>query len=163
MIVLYDLKTGERRDYSAQMAFYALGLMQEHEEEICEVHLLFSRYSEARVYWITRTEAEELVFEVEARRKDPDRQETPCDYCNWCRRRGECEALAQVVRDNVEDFDGEDIGRKMDTARHCRVWADAVKAEALTEAKAGQVPNGYRLVSRTSGEKKIEYLKKETK
>lgn len=163
MIKLYDLKTGARRNYRPQMAFYALGLMQKHDETACEVHLLYSRYAEAAVYIITREEAEKVVYEVEARRNNPDRQETPCDYCSWCRRRGKCKALAQVVRDNVEDFDSEDTGQKMDVSRQCLVWAAEVKAEALAEAQGGKVPAGYRLVSRTSGNKKIEYLKKENK
>ena len=33
MLKLFDLKTGEERDYRPQMAFYALGLMQKYGED----------------------------------------------------------------------------------------------------------------------------------
>ena len=42
MVRLFDLKTGGKRDYRPQMAFYALGLMQKYDEEECEVHLVYS-------------------------------------------------------------------------------------------------------------------------
>lgn len=161
MVRLFDLKTGKRRDYRPQMAFYALGLMQKHDAGECEVHLVYSKYQEADVYTISRLEAEETVYGIEARVKDPGRKETPCDYCVWCGRRDECDALTDMVKITLgEDFDSEDMGAKMDAARKVTAWAERVKRRAIAGAKLGKVPEGYMLVSRTAGDKQITYLKK---
>jgi hypothetical protein len=164
MVRLFDLKTGQRRDYRPQMAFYALGLMQRYDERECEVHLVYSKYKETDVYTISRLEAEETVYGIEARVKDPARKETLCDYCSWCGRRDECQTLTDMVKITLgEDFDSKDMGAKMDAARKVTAWAAGVKRKATEAARLGKVPSGYLLVSRAAGDKQITYLKKKEK
>jgi hypothetical protein len=59
-----------------------------------------------------------------------------------------------------ENFDSEDMGKKLTAARRAADWASGVKRQAVAEAKDGSVPSGYALVSRTAGTKTIEYLMK---
>tara|TARA_Y100000588_G_scaffold223141_1_gene237067 strand:- start:10877 stop:11380 length:504 start_codon:yes stop_codon:yes gene_type:complete len=162
MVRLFDLKTGQKRNYRPQMAFYALGLMQKYNERKCEVHLVYSKYKDADVYTITREEAEDVVFRIVDSVKSPDKKETPCDYCNWCSRRGKCSALTEMVKIIIkEDFDCEDMGRKLDAATKAAAWAEGVKRDALAAARDGEVPEGYTLVSKAVGENKTTtYLRK---
>lgn len=162
MVRLFDLKTGGKRNYRPQMAFYALGLMQKYDEEECEVHLVYSKYRESEVYRINRDEAEKVVYHIESLVKDPNKKETPCDYCNWCARRGSCSALTDMAKITIkEDFDCEAMGEKLDAAHKVAAWADGVKRDALAAARDGEVPEGYCLVSRAvDGNKKTTYLRK---
>lgn len=164
MVRLFDLKTGNRRNYKPQMAFYALGLMQQYDEDKCEVHEIYSRTQDANVYVFTRDEAEKIVNGVAGLKRDPNRKETPCEYCGWCARRADCGALMENAKKVLnEDFDSEDMGKKLDAARRAADWASGVKRQAIDEAKDGSVPSGYALVSRTAGTKTIEYLMKKEK
>ncbi len=162
MVRLFDLKTGQKRDYKPQMAFYALGLMQKYNERQCEVHLVYSKYKEADVYTITREEAEDVVFHIVDSVKNPNKKETPCDYCNWCARRGECSELTEMVKIIIkEDFDCEDMGKKLDAAAKAAAWAEGVKRNALAAARDGELPSGYILVKKAVGENKTTtYLRK---
>ena len=164
MVRLFDLKTGSRRNYKPQMAFYALGLMQQYDEDKCEVHEVYSRTQDANVYVFTRDEAEKIVNGVAGLKRDPGRKETPCEYCGWCARRANCGALLKNARQLLYgNFDSEDMSKKLTAARRAADWASGVKRQAINEAKDGSVPSGYVLVSRTAGTKTIEYRMKKEK
>lgn len=85
-----DLKSGQIRNYLEQQAAYALGFMDKYFEEYWIVYLLFCDQREYVRLEFTREGAEKIVREQIARRANPERIPTPCDYCGWCARRFNC-------------------------------------------------------------------------
>jgi hypothetical protein len=85
-----DLKSGQIRNYREQQAAYALGFMDKYFEEEWSVYLLFCDQREYVRLTFTREEAEKIVREQIARRADPQRVPSPCDYCGWCANRFRC-------------------------------------------------------------------------
>ena len=90
---LFDLKTGQIRDYKQQMAAYALGVMQKYGDEKLECHLVYSRFKYVDKFSLTREEAEDIVFGIIDSVNDPTRSPWPCEYCMWCARKKTCTAL----------------------------------------------------------------------
>lgn len=85
-----DLKTGQIRNYIEQQAAYALGFMDKYFEDEWTVYLLFCDQREYVRLQFTREQAEKIIREQIARRNDPQRIPTPCDYCGWCANRYRC-------------------------------------------------------------------------
>ena len=90
---LFDLKTGQKRDYSQQMAAYALGVMQKYKEKKLTCHLVYSKTKEVEKFDLTREEAEDIVYAIVDSVDDPTRSPWPCEYCAWCDRKESCTAL----------------------------------------------------------------------
>ena len=90
---LFDLKTGQKRDYSQQMAAYALGVMQKYKEKKLTCHLVYSKTKEVEKFDLTREEAEDTVYAIVDSVNDPTRSPWPCEYCAWCDRKESCTAL----------------------------------------------------------------------
>ena len=106
---LFDLKTGLVRDYSQQMAAYALGVMQKYGEKKLTCHLVYSKTKEVEKFDLTRKEAEDTVYAIVDSVNDPTRSPWPCDYCMWCARKETCTALKQFAYT---------IGGQMATMKH---------------------------------------------
>jgi len=85
-----DLKSGQIRNYREQQAAYALGFMDKYFEEEWTVYLIYCDQREYVRLQFTRDEAEKIIREQIARRSDPQRFPTPCDYCGWCAQRYRC-------------------------------------------------------------------------
>lgn len=85
-----DLKSGQIRNYREQQAAYALGFMDKYFEDEWTVYLLFCDQREYVRLQFTREDAEKMVREQIARRANPERVPTPCDYCGWCANRFRC-------------------------------------------------------------------------
>ena len=152
MLKLFDLKTGEERDYRPQMAFYALGLMQKYREDAVEVHEVYSRSRKANVYKISREEAEGVVFPLHLAVTDKEKQPSSNEYCSWCVKRATCPALAGKVKmlDDKLDFDldtPEGMGSALCHAHDVIAWADGVKRQGKQMALNGATPEGWTLVS----------------
>ena len=90
---LFDLKTGQKRDYKQQMAAYALGVMQKYKEKKLTCHLVYSRFKEVQKFDLTKEEAEDIVYAIVDSVNDPTRSPWPCEYCAWCARKESCTAL----------------------------------------------------------------------
>jgi CRISPR/Cas system-associated exonuclease Cas4 (RecB family) len=90
---LFDLKTGQKRDYKQQMAAYALGVMQKYKEKKLTCHLVYSRFKEVQKFDLTKEEAEDIVYAIVDSVNDPTRSPWPCEYCAWCDRKESCTAL----------------------------------------------------------------------
>ena len=90
---LFDLKTGQKRDYKQQMAAYALGVMQKYREKKLTCHLVYSKTKEVEKFDLTREEAEDIVYAIVDSVDDPTRSPWPCEYCAWCDRKESCTAL----------------------------------------------------------------------
>lgn len=92
-----DLKSGQVRDYEAQMAAYALGFM---EREFCEewtTHLLFCDERKIVSQKWTQETAWDVVNPIIAMVKDPEAMPSPCDYCGWCSKRWTCQTRLEPL------------------------------------------------------------------
>lgn len=85
-----DLKSGQIRNYREQQAAYSLGFMDRYFEDEWTVYLLYCDQREYVRLEFTREDAEKIVREQIARRSDPQRLPSPCDYCGWCANRFRC-------------------------------------------------------------------------
>lgn len=90
---LFDLKTGQVRDYDAQMNAYALGIMQRYKKEEITCHLIYSKTRYVDVKTISFSEAENAVYSIIDSVTDETRSPWLCDYCNWCARESKCTAV----------------------------------------------------------------------
>lgn len=86
---LADFKTGQVRDYAAQMAAYALACMDAYFADEWTSHLLFLDQKLTVSHRWTREEAEELVLGIVNKPKVP----TPFENCSWCGAFETCEAV----------------------------------------------------------------------
>lgn len=89
---LVDLKSGQMYDYSAQMAAYALGLMQEHFEQEWTTHLLFCDQQKMVTQHWTYTSAKETVQAILDNVGTAPKEN---DYCNWCAKSLTCPGRVQ--------------------------------------------------------------------
>ena len=94
---LFELKTGQVRDYKQQMAAYALGVMQKFGDKKLTCHLVYSRFKRADTFDLTITEAQDIVYGIMDSVNDPTRSPWPCSYCAWCARKESCTALNQFA------------------------------------------------------------------
>lgn len=93
---LFDFKW-RPRDYTSQMAAYALDIFQNNDFERVRVHLLFGAVKRAEIYSLDEPSAKDLVIGIlEHVRSNPE--PTPCDYCGWCSNRLTCSALTKRAR-----------------------------------------------------------------
>ena len=81
-----DIKTGQIRDYEAQMAAYSLACMREHFEGDWNYALIFVDQGEVREGSFTFAEAEKLIEDILNKPLVP----TPCQYCTWCGKMDSC-------------------------------------------------------------------------
>ena len=156
---LVDLKSGQVYDYAAQMAAYALGLMQQHFEQEWTTHLLFCDQRQTVVHRWTYQSASDLVRKVLANVGTPPVEN---DYCGWCAKSLTCPArvaskdealvavagLAPTVQD--EGFlavlnDPVQLGRFLTACSTLEDFRDAAKAKARELLEAGQPVHGWRL------------------
>lgn len=95
--IICDLKFGLERDYSAQMAAYALGEMQRLGTKSIAVTILYGRLRKGEPMEIRYDDAKRTVDSIIARRADPERRPVPCDYCGWCAKAATCPALIETA------------------------------------------------------------------
>lgn len=92
---LFDLKWRER-DYTAQMAAYALMMMQENSWPEVRVHVLYAESRRAVVFKFTEEQAGKIVFDI-IKSVDAHTEPKPGDYCGWCAKRLTCPAITKAV------------------------------------------------------------------
>ena len=163
---IYDLKAGEEHAYWAQMAGYALALMDEVGSDYVDVTVLYSRYKRKRKYTITRQAAEYVICDIIVKSEDPDALEVPNEFCHWCGRITECQAIkdrTNIVAAHMDwDLDsfnvsklGEDpyaLSKALTLSRLLKKWGSAV--EALAKGLETPPPGFY--FKETSGRKSIK-------
>lgn len=163
---IFDLKWRER-DYTAQMAAYALLVlnqpygMPQPVAETVRVHILYGAFRKIETLQFTLETARKIVVDIVngAGRGEP----TPCEYCSWCSRRIICEAYTKRVNAVVagrEDWElggyhtsevktSEEAGKMLRIARLLKGWITAAEFRAHTMAtKEGIIPEGFKLKSR---------------
>lgn len=89
---LADFKTGQIRDYKAQMAAYALACMDMYFADSWTAYLIFVDQQRVIPHIFSREEAEQLVAGI----ANAPQVETPCEYCSWCAKFESCPAVCQA-------------------------------------------------------------------
>lgn len=92
---LFDLKW-RPRDYSTQMAAYALDLFDRGHEKV-RVHVGYGAVRRVDVYDLDEPTARNIVNGVMAR-VALCAPPTPCDYCGWCASRLTCKPYARTAK-----------------------------------------------------------------
>ena len=156
---LIDLKSGQIYDYQAQMAAYALGLMQTHFVGEWTTHLLFCDQRHIVTRKWTYPEADKLVRKVLANVGTAPQEN---DYCGWCSKSLTCPArvaskdsalvtvagLAPTVQD--EGFlallnDPVQLGKFLTACSTLEDFRDAAKAKARELLESDVRVHGWRL------------------
>jgi len=106
IMVLADLKTGEPRDCTAQMAAYARMLSQRYDCQRVEVHVLYSRYKKDETYTLNLGDTE-IIFDIIRKAQREDRQPNFCEYCGWCSLQPTCPQTQAIVTSvtKAENYD----------------------------------------------------------
>jgi Protein of unknown function (DUF2800) len=88
---VFDFKSGDERDYSAQFMAYAKPIMEETGETRCVFLALYFDLREAREYDVELADCEPRIAEL-ANRWLTRENEPPAanQYCGWCAVRGSC-------------------------------------------------------------------------
>lgn len=156
---LVDLKSGQIYDYSAQMAAYALGLMQEHFAQDWTTHLLFCDQREVVTEHWTYERAFDLVASIVNNVGTAPKEN---QYCNWCAKSLTCPArvasknnaivtvagMAPTVQDDAFLAllnDPASLGKFLKQCNTLDDFRDAAKAKARELLEAGQQVPGWRL------------------
>jgi hypothetical protein len=154
-----DLKSGQIYDYQAQMAAYALGLMQMRFEQSWTTHLLFCDQRKLVTHHWTYKSASNLVRGILSNVGTGPREN---DYCGWCAKSLTCPArvaskdsalvtvagLAPTVQD--EAFlallnDPVQLGKFLTACSTLEDFRDAAKAKARELLEVGQPVHGWSL------------------
>jgi hypothetical protein len=162
--IVYDWKTGrEPRDYSAQMACYALGAMQQYGTEHCVTFCIYLRMGDAGVYrqeW-SYGEAYKRVMSIYRSVTNPDKQPTPHPRaCQWCAKRLTCSSVHALAVDVAQNYAPEKLEAALAEYHPSRItdpdqmsialqirevlekWCSSVKHHAEQMAATEQIP-GY--------------------
>lgn len=143
--ILADFKTGQIRDYEAQMAAYALACMQDYFSTRWTTVLLFIDKQETRYQEFSMQEARELVENI----VNAEQRPTVCEYCGWCAHNETCELRRSMAlevtqqAESLEKLSPADIKKQalMPTGIVAELAADPEKAAQFCEMAA--VANSY--------------------
>lgn len=161
---LFDLKWVER-NYSQQMAAYALGVMQTFGHSSITVHVLFGETQRVQRYPLSMAEAEALVYPVLDEVANPNVQCRASEYCGWCKHQATCpvilghvgkvgDAYEMVRLDDFHLASVDQVAAALNLAKVAEEWADAIKSKARDLALSGIRIPGYEIKER-SGAREI--------
>lgn len=158
---LFDLKSGQIRNYWEQQASYAKSLMEREFLEEVTCHLLFCDQQQIVTRKFTYQEAISIVNGVV---DSVDRGDGPrlCDYCGWCAAQDTCPLRNRAAQDMLSLADSgtlessfaeiaQDPARLAEFVTKAGVleaYAKKGKARILDYLNAGTDVPGYRRVSR---------------
>ena len=158
---IFDLKW-RKRDYDAQMADYALAVMEEGGFESVTVHLLYGAFKQVEVIQFDLASASRIVLDILTKANDPKSEANPCDYCGWCSKRLTCSALlerANTVAEHREDWGlasyhsseiltAEEMGKALRLAKALGKWCESVEHHARELARNGIIAEGFKVQER---------------
>ena len=133
-----DLKTGQIRDYYAQMAAYSYALMEQHFATEWQSHLIFCDQRKVVSHRFTYEQAKETVERIVNFARDPWREPRACEYCGWCKHQDQCPAVVLPVTNTFELVEKE----KGLSALRDRLLADPAKLGQFA-ARRGQANVGH--------------------
>lgn len=154
-----DLKSGQIYDYSAQMAAYALGLMQMRFEQSWTTHLLFCDQRQVVTHHWTYKSASDLVRGILANVGTSPKEN---DYCGWCAKSLTCPARVEsagkimtqtaglVPVEQDQGFlemiaDPERLGIFLKRCATFEDFKEAAKSKARELLESGQAVPGWKL------------------
>jgi len=163
--MVIDYKSGQKRDYWAQLKAYGLGLAQAYDLNNVQTVVIYGRQ---HCYESDIFEAEDLQKDFDALiekylRKHEDKEaRTPCEYCKWCLHKSNCKARTKAVKEvapedkkdllkgiradmNLKKIDGEKLGRLYQFSKVIADFADDVKKEVKERLENEQKVTGYEL------------------
>lgn len=132
-----DLKSGEVRDYEAQMAAYALGWMRDQGVGEWTAYLFYSDQRYVHAYRFTWESAEAIVRDALSLRLS-DAPPRPNAYCGWCAARWNCTARREelgnhlpISRESPEwkDIDSLTLARFCGYGKVVEEWTEAAREE----------------------------------
>ena len=157
---VFDFKW-RQRDYSAQMADYALAVFDSNPKFVeAKCHVLYGQSKRHEVMTFTLQSATQVVSRILARADDPHSQPAPNEYCGWCAKRMTCSAFidqANRVIENREDWrlstfhaseitTADEMGKALTIARQLAKWCEAVEHFAKEmQVKQGMTPTGFEM------------------
>tara|TARA_R110000868_G_scaffold78137_5_gene223231 strand:+ start:277 stop:1293 length:1017 start_codon:yes stop_codon:yes gene_type:complete len=159
--VIFDLKW-RRFDYSAQMAAYALGLMQLRGTDHATAHLLFGDGTFYEVLEFSRQSAERIVYSILDQVADQSLECRASKYCDWCSKKLSCEILRRHVDavgqecavaplETLDLIQPVEVARALNMANAVTIWANSIKEKAKEQAERGMQIPGYTLRSKSAG------------
>lgn len=158
---LFDFKTGEIRDYKAQMAAYALACMEYARCDSWRAVLLFVDKQHIVRHSFTRAEAEDIVRSI----RDAEQKPTTCEYCTWCRFFDECPAVENATRSVTALLEHEptlmeslldDHQRASEYLANFKLAEEFVKRlKAKLTERLAEIPSNYFKVVAVSGKKQV--------
>jgi len=162
-----DAKSGQRRDYRAQQAAYALGYMEKYFCDEWTVRLFYCDEETTEALYFTRESAMETVHDALAlwrAREIP----TPNEYCGWCLNRFDCPARREALGQWLTPLDlskspPETLGDKDTPAllsfalmiRDLADWDEEARRLIKLRAEGGEKTVGVKLVPKR-GSRKVE-------
>lgn len=93
--ILIDLKTGQIRDYKAQMAAYALSCMDIYFVDEWTTYLIFADQQTITANQFSRESAEEICKNI--LKSCENKTESICDYCGWCAKTRTCSLRNEML------------------------------------------------------------------
>lgn len=93
-----DIKTGQARDYRAQLAAYALACMDHYQADEWTTHTIYVDQKTTRTERYTYEEATRLVGDLIAKSTDDWASPRLCEYCDWCANKPNCTAIVTQSR-----------------------------------------------------------------
>jgi len=163
IMVLADLKTGEPRDCTAQMAAYARMLLQRYDCQRVEVHVLYSRYKRDETYILNLGDTE-FILDIIKKAQREVRQPNFCEYCGWCSLQDACPQTQAIITSvtkaencdvtNIVDWEIENASPdKLHRLYAAACWlgkfSEWIKEGVKQKIKDGTEIPGYRFVSVT--------------
>jgi len=100
-----DFKTGQVREYKAQMAYYAAGRMQQTGKKEMRIHEIYTEHRWGKVYILSYEEAWAIIDKITENKKKGTLN--PNEYCTWCKHSGVCPALSNVAMNTLEKISPE--------------------------------------------------------
>lgn len=162
IMVLADLKTGEPRDCTAQMAAYARMLCQKYDCGRVEVHVLYSRYKKDETYTLNLGDTE-IIFDIIKKAQREDRQPNFCEYCGWCSLQPTCPQTQAIVTSvtkaenyditgidwEIENASPDKLSQMYVAASWLEAFSDRVKTQIKQKVRDGMEIPGFKRVITT--------------
>jgi hypothetical protein len=104
---IFDLKW-RQRDYTAQMAAYALMRLQAidlNSNVEIRVHVLYACFKRAEVLTFDLETAQSIIQPIADHYNDPNKKPTTCTYCGWCSKQLICDSFNQPALQAVQARD----------------------------------------------------------